>query len=229
MRGRSPRERTMTSTPPTIRIPAYDPGPSGQFAAQVLATAGVRGALIGRLAVWAWLPDSGDHKYTKDVDIAVAPADLPTICACLQRMGIVAHNLPIGGVAVRLPAPDGSQAWAQQVRVDFIARNDEELGDLGSAVAQAVAQAVARDVRAAIGTAQLWVVNAEWLVPLKLVAGREKDDEDVRDLIRSSGLDVDEVRRNLRTHPLLLGQVGRFEQLLIRLGHAKARRRYGGS
>ena len=43
----------------------FDPSPSGRFAARALAESGVEGALIGRLAVWAWLSDPSDHAYTK--------------------------------------------------------------------------------------------------------------------------------------------------------------------
>ena len=40
-----------------ITVGSFDPGPSGRFAARVLRATRAPAALIGRLAVWAWLDD----------------------------------------------------------------------------------------------------------------------------------------------------------------------------
>jgi len=37
-------------------LPKFDPDPSGVVAAHLLKSSATLGALIGRLAVWAWLP-----------------------------------------------------------------------------------------------------------------------------------------------------------------------------
>ena len=40
------------------QLPEFNPKKSGNFAAGILEKPGIRGILIGRLAVWAWLPEN---------------------------------------------------------------------------------------------------------------------------------------------------------------------------
>ena len=51
--------------------PSFDPAASGRLAAKALKDTGVQAAIIGRLAVWNWLPNVSDHAYTKNLDFAV--------------------------------------------------------------------------------------------------------------------------------------------------------------
>ncbi len=61
------------------KLPVFDPNPSGRFVHDVLNKTGVRGILIGRLAVWVWLAEEKKHEFTKDMDIAVTREDLQRI------------------------------------------------------------------------------------------------------------------------------------------------------
>jgi hypothetical protein len=214
------------TTPRQSPVPAYDPAPSGAFAARALAGAGVEGALIGRLAVWSWLSDEGSHRFTKDVDLAVSRSDMPALRAWLATEGVHALELPIGGVAVRLPDPTaaGSLDAIASVRVDFIERTNAEYGDFGDVFGAAVADAQARGQRVQIGDTALLVVSPTYLVLLKIIAGRAKDDDDIEDLLRQAEVDVDFLRETMRQHRGLAAFRTRFEDKLRRIGHAQARR-----
>lgn len=95
------RSHEKCTTPRARPLPAFDPAASGEFARAALDGAGGAGALIGQLAVWSWVDEDDRHRFTKDFDLAVAPADLPAICSWLASAGITPRELPIGGVAVR--------------------------------------------------------------------------------------------------------------------------------
>jgi len=216
----------LRTTPKSTPIPSYDPAPSGDFAAQALTGAGVTGVLIGRLAVWSWLTRGDTHRFTKDVDIAVAQAELPAVRAWLRAHDIQGLELPIGGVAVRLADPGGTEDQAKTIRVDFIDRTNPEYGDFGDVVTAAVADARQRNQSVRIGKSELLVVSPTYLVLLKLIAGRGKDDDDIEDLLRQAEVDVGFLRKTMAAHPKLAAFRSRFEDKLMRMGHADARRDY---
>ena len=60
-----------TPTNGVRKAPSFDPAASGRLAAKALKDTGVQAAIIGRLAVWNWLPNVSDHAYTKNLDFAV--------------------------------------------------------------------------------------------------------------------------------------------------------------
>ena len=76
--GNSPK------TPTRLALPTFDPNPSVRFACEVLQATRQKGALIGRIAIWAWLNNPSRQTFTKDVDIAVARSAQPTLHAYLQ-------------------------------------------------------------------------------------------------------------------------------------------------
>jgi len=41
-------------------LPEFNPKISGNFGASILEKLSVRGILIGRVAVWAWLPENSE-------------------------------------------------------------------------------------------------------------------------------------------------------------------------
>ncbi len=213
-----PGQRT---TPRSRPLPVFDPGPSGAFAREALDAAQVTGVLIGRLAVWSWLADEARHRFTKDLDLAIAPADLPAVCAWLEARGVQAHDLPMGGVAVRLPVAD---AGGPSVCVDFITRSNPEWGDFGLLMAELIADAVASGHTVRVGGTTLPVASPTYLALSKLVAGRDKDLEDLSDLLREAEVDVAALRTKLSTTPTLAVLRSRFEELLERVGHPLARR-----
>jgi len=214
-----------STTPRETPLPAFSPRNSGDFAGRVLAETGVQGVLIGRLAVWAWISED-QHKFTKDVDLAVLPQELPLLCNWLRTHGIATRELPIGGVGVRLPSPSDPDDDASAIRVDFIDRTNPEWGDFGDLVAEAVADARERAQTVRVGHARFLVVSPTWLVVLKLLAGRGKDDDDVRDLLQAGQVDADFIRECMRRHRNLAILRSRFEEELRRSGHPAARRGY---
>lgn len=58
-----------------LELPTFDPKESALFAAKVLSDLNIKSVLIGRLAVWYWLPDPAGHAYTKDLDTAIKRSD----------------------------------------------------------------------------------------------------------------------------------------------------------
>ncbi|MCI0516122.1 hypothetical protein L0128_23155 [candidate division KSB1 bacterium] len=60
-------------------LPTFDPKKSAAFARKVLDDLEIKCVLIGRLAVWYWLPDPSSHAYTKDLDTAIRKADRPKV------------------------------------------------------------------------------------------------------------------------------------------------------
>lgn len=199
------------------RVPAFDPAPSARFAARALAGAHVAGALIGRLAVWAWLSDWSEHELTKDADFAVTRAGLLALRDWLRQQGLALRELPIGGVNVHDPAA--------AINVDFIERTRD--GDLSPLFADAIEAAAGAGLVADIGGVSLPLVPAEHLAAMKLGTGRpEKDDRDVKRLLRGvPGLDVTRLRDLVAR---FLGPLGtnRLEEILSEIGHPAAKRRY---
>jgi len=199
-------------------LPAFDPAPSGAFAASVLKDAKAPGALIGRLAVWAWLPDSSQHEFTKDLDVAIPPGHAAAIRDEIERRGVATRPLPIGGVN----ASDESAG----IKVDFIERTSPDYGDL-SGLFRAAVRAAQSTVQ--VGAVTLRLVPAEYLVVMKIATGEDKDERDAERLLLHAEPppDVEAVRKLVKRH-LGVGSVSRLEALLNRIGHSASRKsRYG--
>jgi len=197
-------------------VPAFDPTPSARFAHRALAGANVPGALIGRLAVWAWLPDESDHEFTKDLDVAVTQADMALVRSWVDRQGLSTRALTIGGVNVRHPGSG--------VNVDFIDRS----AGLGGLFSEAVANAIQSGELTRVGEIDLPLVAPEYLVTMKLATGEDKDERDAERLLRVvEDLDLEHVRRLCEAHLGIAGR-NRLEVLLRSMGHPEARpkRRY---
>lgn len=210
-RGRERRRRS---------IQRFDPEPSARFVLRVLAATRSDGALIGRLAVWAWVPEESEQQVTKDMDIAVPREHLQLIRDWLSREGLRTRDLPIGGVNVYYPE--------QHVNVDFIDRTGV-LGDLGALYSDAVRDAIDVGHTIDIEDHRLALVAPEYLVVMKLAAGETKDEADIETLLTESDeqVDVKFVRELIEEH-LGPGSIGRFEAILRRVGHpaAKPKKRY---
>ena len=97
----------------------FDPAPSAKFAAELLAEAKIPYALIGRVAVWSWVP-TDQQAFTKDVDLAVRSSDMPRLRSLLARKRLRASPRRIGGLSIE----------KGDVRLDFIDRSADGFGPL---------------------------------------------------------------------------------------------------
>ena len=193
---------------------AFDPAPSAAFGVEVLNRSNAPRALIGRVAMWYWLDDEGDHELTKDVDFAVPQASLPAILSTLRETEAEVSQLVIGGVNARVSR--------RGIRTDFIDHSSEEWGNLQPLYLDAIRAAEAQD-DAFEGAP---VAPPEHLVAMKLAAGTDKDERDaIRLLAKVKDLDIGRTRDLIRTF-LGPGLLGRFEECLRRAGHPQARRAY---
>ena len=93
------------------QLPSFDPKPAARLAASILKECRATCALIGRLAMWAYLPPE-QQEFTKDLDLAVPAEFIAVIEAQVRRRKLPYRNLSIGGLGIR----DGER------KVDFIDR-----------------------------------------------------------------------------------------------------------
>ena len=207
---------------PAIRdtFPTFDPNPSGKFAHDVLLAAHVDGVLIGRLAVWSWVPEESEHAFTKDLDIAVSRDALLKIRSWLNAQSITVRDLSIGGLNVT--APEG-------INVDFIDRASE-LGNLGPLFEDAVRASYESGKTVKIGGEELFLVTLEHLVAMKMSTLERKDEEDAERLLQYSPVEIDTLRRIVKTFLGPMGEI-RLEALLRAVNHPQAhpRQKYNGT
>ena len=205
MSGKHDEERT-------IELPFFDPRPSARLGAELLTGAGVRFALIGKVAMWTFLPADA-QEFTKDVDFAVSKHAIEPIRAALAARGIVPRELPIGGLGVR----EGD------VRIDFIDRRE---GGLDRLFEEAIEDAVTNGSRASVGDLKFPVARLEYLIALKVVSGEDKDESDVVRLLRTlPAIDLRFARAVIERHggP---GSANRLDALARRAGRPDARPEY---
>lgn len=202
------------STKPNRRLPAFNPEPSGKLVSEIFRELGVSGALIGRLAVWAWLPETEDHAFTKDLDIAVSGASLYDIRRFASGKPFKTADLPIGGINISSPE--------KNINVDFIDRSSDDFGNFSALFEDAVAESAASGRTVTIGDDAMPLVSAEHLIAMKMVAHTKKDEEDIARLLKRVDVDVATLRElTVR----FLGPLGRsyLETLLASAGHPDAR------
>jgi len=176
-------------------LPVFDPRPSAVFAAELLEAIGQKGILIGRLAVWTFLKDTGDHGYTKDLDIAVSEQSCLEIRKYLKDKDVRISNLLIGGINVKSRADNN-------VNIDFIDRSSEEWGNYGSLFREAIAEAVRNNRTIRLDDRKnLYVVSLEYLILMKLLTLEKKDEEDAKLLLRLTDPDINRIRNIISNHP----------------------------
>ncbi|MBF0102782.1 MAG: hypothetical protein HQK77_17915 [Desulfobacterales bacterium] len=197
------------------QLPKFDPDYSGNFAAEILEKLKIEGILIGRLAVWAWLPqNSAKQAYTKDLDIAVSKTSLFVIRDYLKDQHFNIKQLEIGGVNVK----DG-----KHINVDFIDRSSIEWSDYSVLFEQAINEAIRSNRMIEVGNKTLFLVSIEYLITMKLATGEKKDEEDIKVLLlETDNIDFKEVRSLIYNH---LGSLGRnrFEIILRDIHHKESR------
>lgn len=194
------------------KIPVFDPNPSGEFAYRILKEAQAKGILIGRIAVWAWLPDSGEHAYTKDLDIAVSRKDLHRIRSAASDKRAKIAELPIGGINISIP---------DKINVDFIERSDKS-GDLSPLFEQAIDESIKAGNAVEIGGKKLPLVSVEFLVAMKIATMEKKDEEDAERLLKFAEVDIKKLRDIVFDHLRPLGPA-RLENILRETGHPESR------
>lgn len=152
-------------------VTAFEPAASAVFASRVLGQARVPYALIGRVAVWTWLPPR-EQGPTKDVDFAVPEAAIPRIRQALALENARPVPLRIGGLSVDLG----------NVCVDFIDRHVDGFGPLFVEAVRAARRA--KNV-ADIGGIEVPIVPPEYLIVMKMIPAADKDEDDVVRLLRA--------------------------------------------
>lgn len=201
-----------------IKFPKFDPEKSGIIANQIMANSGIKGILIGRLAIWAWLSDdAGRQAYTKDMDIAISKKDFPAILAYLADKPYKIRQLPIGGINV--------VSGEEGVCIDFIHRGSKEWGDLSHLYDAAIEKSLTSNKTVDIGNVQFSIVPVEFLVVMKIATMERKDEDDAKRLLEHiDNISIDELRSMVKSYlgPLINA---RLENMLREIGHPKAKKK----
>ena len=194
------------------QLPRFDPGPSLVCAVELLGKHQIPCALIGGVAIWAYVPAS-EQRLTKDVDLAVPGTWSAQVEAALTNAGHRPIPLEIGGWGVR----------EDTLRADFIDRRV----DFATLYQDAVEEAGQAQRWAEIDGAQVLLVSPEYLVAMKLATGERDDEHDVERLLRSSAPPVDlSTARELCAQRLGPAVANRLDALARGVGHPDARSRY---
>lgn len=139
-------------------------------ATTALNQAGVPYAVVGGHAVASWVAtvDEGAVRNTRDVDLLVRRADLPTIAATLEQAGFVADN--VLDVVMFRDGPEGKPSEA----VHLLFAGEKTRADH---------PLPAPEIQTVPDPANFRVISLEGLVLMKLLSNRDKDRTHVRDLI----------------------------------------------
>jgi hypothetical protein len=196
-------------------LPEFNPKISGEFAADILNLLNIKGILIGRLAVWAWLPENSEKQaYTKDVDIAVSKDSLFKLIRYFQGKDYKLRELQIGGINVK---------DEKNINVDFIDRASIEWADYSLLFEEAICEAFKSERKITVGDKNLYLVAIEYLIAMKLATCERKDEDDAKVLLKEiENINFQELRVILSKY---LGSSGRtrFEIILRDIGHNASR------
>ncbi len=195
-----------------LELPTFDPKESAVFATKVLNDLKIKCVLIGRLAVWYWLPDPAGHSYTKDLDTAIKKSDRQKIIKYLVNLKYDIRELMIGGINV--------YSETENINVDFIDRYSVNEGDLSQLFEDAIDSATER---INIKGTEFYVISPEHLIAMKIATFERKDEDDAKNLLEYDFVDIKNLRGIIdRTiAPIRV----KLEQLLRDVGHPMAHRR----
>lgn len=195
-----------------LELPTFDPKESAVFAKKVLSDLKIKSVLIGRLAVWFWLPDPAGHYFTKDLDTAIKKADRQKVIKYFDNMEYNIRELMIGGINVH--------SEIDNINVDFIDRYSVDEGDLSKLFEEAIDSATEK---INIGGTELFVISPEHLIAMKISTFERKDEDDAKNLLEYDFIDIKKLRgivdRNIAPTRVKL------EQMLREVGHPMAHRR----
>jgi hypothetical protein len=184
MSGRAKEKRY--ATPANHRsLPHFDPRPAARVAASILRKVGAPHAIIGRVAMWTYLPPE-QQEFTKDVDFAVPAEFIAAVEAEVRRRKLAFRQLQIGGIGVR----EGD------LRLDFIDRRVHHAALFREAI-----EAARRSERVvSVGRVKMPLVPVEYLVAMKMVSGEPKDDRDVKRLLEHVKMNYRDARKIVARH-----------------------------
>ena len=140
--------------------------------AELLESLDVKAAVIGGLAIQRWTRS----RTTKDIDIIVTPEDFYMI-----QTEIEGQTGGDSGVSIYTVDFDGT-------KVDFMDRENAPWSD--DAIDTAVIDPATK----------LRIVKPEYLILYKLLAGRAKDEEDVKDILKAKPKSFDKALDLAETH-----------------------------
>ena len=166
-------------------LPTFDPKPAARVAASIIKRARASCAIIGRVAMWAYLPPE-HQEFTKDLDIAVPAEHIAAVEAEVRHRKLPHRQLSIGGVGVR----------QGDLKVDFIDRRVH----CAALFREAVEAAHRAGRRLSVGRTNLPLVPVEYLVAMKMVSGEPKDDRDAKRLLQHLKMNYAAARRIVERH-----------------------------
>ncbi len=122
--------------------------------------------------------------------------------------------MSIGGINVYSQEKD--------INVDFIDRSSDDFGDFSALFENAIDEAADAERIVAVGNEFLPLVSAEHLIAMKMVAHDSKDEQDIRNILKSVNVDIGKLRYLTEKY---LGPLGKsyLEVLLSSVGHKEAR------
>ena len=159
------------AAPAWPEIPKFDPGPSIDVGLAVLEKLGTPYALAGRVAVWAYVPPR-EQGFTKDVDF-VTPGGSDEAARIAEGAGLKTRDLVIFGEKMGKLA-DGRTADGESVAIDFLDSTEHQ---------ELFTDAVQAAKRETGPAARCPIVPIDYLIVMKLAAGRNSDNEDIRALL----------------------------------------------
>ena len=166
-----------------LELQTFDLKESAVFASRVLNDLKIKCVLIGRLAVWYWLPDPAGHAYTKDLDTAIKKTDRQEIIKYLGSLKYDIKQLTIGGINVH--------SETDNINVDFIDRCSVDEGDLSKLFEEAIDSATEL---INIKETELYVISPEHLIAMKIATFERKDEDDAKNLLEYDFVDIKKLR-----------------------------------
>ncbi|MBF0101149.1 MAG: hypothetical protein HQK77_09605 [Desulfobacterales bacterium] len=164
---------------------AFNPVESIKKGIEIIKQSGVHHyAVIGGIAIWAYVEDESKHRYTKDVDFAVLLSSSTAIEECINKFQLHYNYLKIGGIGIR----------EQGLSIDFIDRR-LDFQSLFTDALNNVKDSIMIDEHI-----QIPLVSKEYLIAMKMVTGEVKDEEDVKNILKNTHVDYGKARQIVETH-----------------------------
>jgi len=176
----------------------FDPQASLQAGVEILEKADVPFALAGRLAVWTYV-SSSKQQFTKDVDFAVPYGYSEQAVAVAKEMGFTITKLTLG-----------YNIRKGELLVDFVDHHPH-LEKLFQAAVKAAEEEADED--------DMPVVPMDYLIAMKIAAGRQKDDSDVVALLKEIDAEEYQSVRRLVRRELGYGMATRLDMIARSIGH----------
>jgi hypothetical protein len=179
-------------------VKSFDPQKSLRAGVEILEKANVPFALAGRLAVWTYV-SSDRQQFTKDVDFAVPYGYSEQAVAVAKEMGFTVTKLTLG-----------YNVRKGELLIDFVDHHPH-LEKLFLAAVKAAKEDVEED--------EIPVVPLDFLIAMKLAAGRQKDDSDVIALLKEIDAEEYQSVRRLVRRELGYGMATRLDMVARSVGH----------